>query len=56
VTVRTSTPPENHVALHDIQSPVQPTLARVSAEMWRIVAVDSALFHGVHQHLMLVKG
>lgn len=42
--------------LADIQAPVQGALGRVQDEMWRIVAVDSDMFRGVNQHLMLMKG
>ena len=56
MTVRTRTPTAGPVALRDIQAPVAPALARVSDEMWRIVAVESALFNGVNDHLMLMKG
>lgn len=44
------------MTLADIQAPVAPGLSRVGDEMWRIVAVDSALLNGVSEHLMLMKG
>jgi octaprenyl-diphosphate synthase len=50
------TPTATPVSLSDIQAPVASALARVSDEMWRIVAVDSLLFRGVNEHLMLMKG
>lgn len=45
-----------NTALKDIQAPIAGALGRVHEEMWRIVAVDSEYFTGVHQHLMLMKG
>ena len=54
--MRTRTPTATPVSLSDIQAPVASSLARVSDEMWRIVAVDSLLFRGVNEHLMLMKG
>src|SRR5690606_4015993 len=56
VTSYTRTPTTGAVSLRDIQAPVAPALARVTDEMWRIVAVDSAIFRGVNQHLMLMQG
>ena len=56
MTVRTRTPPPGVVALPNIQAPVSSALSRVSDEMWRIVAVDSSLFRGVNEHLILMKG
>lgn len=43
-------------SLRDVQAPVAEALARVHEEMWRIVAIDSELFRGVNEHLMLMKG
>jgi octaprenyl-diphosphate synthase len=54
VTVRTPTP--GALTLRDVQAPISTALGRVNDEMWRIVAVDSDLFRGVNQHLMLMKG
>lgn len=56
MTSYTRTPTTGAVSLRDIQAPVAPALARVTDEMWRIVAVDSAIFRGVNQHLMLMQG
>jgi octaprenyl-diphosphate synthase len=56
VTVRTRTPAPGLAALPGIQAPVSSALARVSDEMWRIVAVDGSLFRGVSEHLILMKG
>lgn len=56
MTARARPTPAGQVALRDIQSPVGASLARVGDEMWRIVAVDSALLNGVSEHLMLMKG
>jgi octaprenyl-diphosphate synthase len=56
VTARARPTPAGQVALNDIQAPVGASLARVGDEMWRIVAVDSALLNGVSEHLMLMKG
>lgn len=50
------TPTTGAVSLRDVQAPVAAALARVTDEMWRIVAVDSATFQGVNQHLMLMQG
>ncbi|MEO6446867.1 MAG: polyprenyl synthetase family protein [Gemmatimonadaceae bacterium] len=55
MTVR-SRPSTSTAALKDIQAPVAAPLARVHEEMWRIVAIDSDLFRGVNEHLMLVRG
>lgn len=49
-------PTAGPVSLRDIQAPVAGALGRVTEEMWRIVAVDSATFRGVNQHLMLMQG
>lgn len=54
MTLRSRTP--TAATLADIQAPVAGPLARVHEEMWRIVAVDSEMFRGVNQHLMLMKG
>jgi octaprenyl-diphosphate synthase len=56
VTARARPASAGQVSLSDIQAPVAPSLARVGEEMWRIVAVDSALLNGVSEHLMLMKG
>jgi octaprenyl-diphosphate synthase len=56
VTVRTRTPAPGIAVLPGIQAPVSSALARVSDEMWRIVAVDGSLFRGVNEHLILMKG
>lgn len=56
MTARARPTPAGQVALRDIQAPVAASLARVGDEMWRIVAVDSALLNGVSEHLMLMKG
>ncbi len=56
MTARARPTPAGQVILGDIQAPVGASLARVGAEMWRIVAVDSALLNGVSEHLMLMKG
>ena len=56
MTARARPTPAGQVALNDIQAPVGASLARVGDEMWRIVAVDSALLNGVSEHLMLMKG
>ena len=56
MTARTRPTPAGQVALTDVQAPVGAALARVGEEMWRIVAVDSALLNGVSEHLMLMKG
>ena len=56
MTARARPNPAGQVALSDIQAPVATPLARVGDEMWRIVAVDSALLNGVSEHLMLMKG
>jgi octaprenyl-diphosphate synthase len=56
VTARARPTPAGQVALSDVQAPVAGALARVGDEMWRIVAVDSALLNGVSEHLMLMKG
>ena len=56
MTARARPTPAGQVTLGDIQAPVGASLARVGAEMWRIVAVDSALLNGVSEHLMLMKG
>lgn len=56
MTVRARPTPAGDISLSDIQEPVRASLARVGEEMWRIVAVDSALLNGVSEHLMLMKG
>lgn len=56
MTVRARTPASGIVALSGIQAPVSSALARVSDEMWRIIAVDGSLFRGVNEHLILMKG
>lgn len=56
MTARARPAAAGHVVLTDIQTPVQAALGRVGEEMWRIVAVDSALLNGVSEHLMLMKG
>ena len=56
MTARARPTPAGQVSLRDIQAPVAAELARVGDEMWRIVAVDSALLNGVSEHLMLMKG
>ena len=56
MTARARPSAAGQVALSDIQAPVATSLARVGDEMWRIVAVDSALLNGVSEHLMLMKG
>ena len=56
MTARARPTPAGQVTLSDIQAPVAASLARVGEEMWRIVAVDSALLNGVSEHLMLMKG
>lgn len=49
-------PAEAPPSLPEIQAPVSSALSRVGGELWRIVAVDSALFRGVHEHLQMVQG
>ena len=56
MTARARPASAGQVSLSDIQAPVAASLARVGDEMWRIVAVDSALLNGVSEHLMLMKG
>lgn len=56
MTLRSRPGPAGAASLKEIQSPVIEPLARVHDEMWRIVAVDSDFFHGVNQHLMLMRG
>jgi octaprenyl-diphosphate synthase len=56
VTTRARPASTGGVSLADIQRPVAPALEQVGEEMWRIVAVDSALLNGVSEHLMLMKG
>lgn len=56
MTARTRPTAAGQISLSDIQAPVRASLARVGDEMWRIVAVDSALLNGVSEHLMLMKG
>lgn len=56
MTARARPTPAGQVALSDVQAPVAASLGRVGEEMWRIVAVDSALLNGVSEHLMLMKG
>lgn len=56
MTARARPTQAGEISLRDIQAPVAASLARVGDEMWRIVAVDSALLNGVSEHLMLMKG
>lgn len=56
MTVRTRTPATAPVSLKGLQAPVSEPLGRVSDEIRRIVAIDSATFRGVNDHLMLVRG
>ena len=56
MTARSRPGPTSSASLQDIQAPVAAALARVHDEMWRIVAIDSELFRGVNEHLMLMKG
>ncbi|MEO7963648.1 MAG: polyprenyl synthetase family protein, partial [Gemmatimonadaceae bacterium] len=56
MTLKTRNGQLSAASLKDIQAPVAQALARVHEEMWRIVAIDSELFRGVNEHLMLMKG
>ena len=56
MTARSRPVPTSSASLKEIQAPVASALARVHDEMWRIVAIDSELFRGVNEHLMLMKG
>ena len=56
MTVRIRTPATGPVSLRSVQGPVSASLARVSDEIRRIVAIDSATFRGVNEHLMVVRG